>query len=109
MTTIRITVTETIVYSKEYELDELEEYLGVTLADEHEGDLQEFIQAVQERAHNYSFSSAGFAEDLERHGDVQGQQWVGEVVPPEPVTRQECPVHGPDCYGCVFETTIVEG
>lgn len=82
MTTVTITVTETIVYSKTYELAELEEYLGATLdgpdgEENFSGDLVEFIAAIQEEAHSYSTEHPGFAEDLERHGDVQGQVWEG--------------------------------
>jgi hypothetical protein len=80
MTVIRITAVETINYEKDYELEELEEYLGKTLAGDFAGDVDEFVNAIGHKAHEYSVDSPGFAEDLERHGDVQGQTWSGEVV-----------------------------
>lgn len=76
MATIRINVVETIHYSNDYDLEELEEFAGIKL-DECE-DLTEFAQHVQYEANNQE--SGRFAEHLERHGDVQGQVWTGEII-----------------------------
>lgn len=75
---VRITATETIEYQGDYDLEELEEYLGRKLSEFE--DLQAFVEAIQEKAHHYDPRSPGFAEHLERHGDVQGQEWVGEFT-----------------------------
>lgn len=89
MRSLLIRATETIVYSKNYELDELEEFLDKTLDGDFNGDVQAFTQALYEEAHNYSAGGPGawFAEDLERHGDVQGQEWKGEVITDDTLKR----------------------
>ena len=76
---IKVTATETTVYSKEYTVEELEEVAGITLADV-DDDLDLFMDEVIEGAREIE----GFQEELERHGDLQGQVWEGEWVDPTP-------------------------
>lgn len=76
---IKITATETTVYSKEYTVAELEEVAGCLLED-FDGDLDAFIDEVIDNSRDVE----GFQEELERHGEVQGQTWVGEWVDPTP-------------------------
>lgn len=71
MSQITILAVETIHYSQTYDLADLEEVAGVTLA-ECDGDLSLFAETLQEAAGN----QPGFCEGLERHGDVQGQVWT---------------------------------
>ena len=75
-----ITAVETIHYSKEYDLVELEEYLGLSLDRDFDGRLDQFVSEIQEKAHSYPIDNPGFAEDLEENGDVQGQEWSGEFA-----------------------------
>lgn len=89
MRKIRITATETIVYRRDFELDELEEFLGQDLDRDFGGDLQDFIGALQDEAH--ATTDSWVVTDLERHGDVQGQHWEGELI--------ELPIGGSDPDG----------
>lgn len=84
---IEIVVTETTFYGKTYELDELLEYLNdglppieqVTFKDL-DNSVEALVDAVMSKAHSYDTRSPGFAEDLERHGNIGGQEWVGRIV-----------------------------
>jgi len=69
--TVNVKIVETIHCSRDIRLDYLEEAAGTTLA-KLGGDLKwlgEMAQASPD-------SPAGFLEMLERHGDVQGQEWT---------------------------------
>lgn len=83
-----IEATETIVYSRMYELEELEEHAEITLEDVElavrsentfpdaqpevirREALDRFVYILQQNA------GADFQSRLERHGDVQGQVWA---------------------------------
>jgi hypothetical protein len=92
---VRIVATETIVYRREFDLEELETQAEVTLEDieiakrtelpgrpEHvilESAWQAFLALVI-RNHDDDFQ-----QRLERHGDVQGQDWEFTKLEEKPV------------------------
>jgi hypothetical protein len=76
---VGITITETTVYYREVDLDELEAVAKVKLG-ECDGDLDLLLECVRE---SRSDEALALLERLERHGDVQGQQWSGEFVDDE--------------------------
>jgi len=78
MTQVILTAVETIHYTQTYDLEYLEEVAGVTLADAN-WDMAAFLERLQTEANNNTYVD-GFCEGLERHGDVQGQEWSAEVV-----------------------------
>ena len=89
MRKLRIKAVETIVYEKEFELDELEEFLDLTLDTDYNGSLEEFVNDLRDEAH--SARETWIVDSLERHADVQGQVWTGELI--------ELPIGGSDPDG----------
>jgi len=87
---VLITATETIEYRRSFELEELEAQAGATLEDiqiavrsELPGRPESVIEATAwERFKGLVLENHddGFQERLERHGDVQGQEWDWTVI-----------------------------
>lgn len=70
-TPVRFLIVETTHYYQTITLGELEEAAGLTLVEA--GSLAELVRVVQDDP------PSGFAEMLERHADVQGQEWSAAI------------------------------
>lgn len=76
MTKINIEIRETVDYGGEFELEELEEATGFSLADDYEGDLNAFMDDLRDNLES-TVAGTKFLEDLEHHtGNVNGQEWT---------------------------------
>lgn len=69
MTLIRITAVETIVYTRDFPEPELRAAAGLP----DDAPITEVIDTLHD--------TGEISEDLERHGDVQGNEWTWRQVP----------------------------
>lgn len=74
--TITITISETVVYEREFTVFDLEAMTGKSLNDDFGGNAQEFVEYIQE----YGSAEGSISQMIERHGDVQGQVWTGVLM-----------------------------
>jgi hypothetical protein len=78
---VLVTIVETVNYYRTVSVDDLMKAAGYTEWDdttiEEEG-FGQLLDLARDRASSGDTYAMAFAEDLERHGDVQGQEWSAD-------------------------------